>query len=551
MEKLAETTISQPFGIPGGYLWDRALARSIDHLSSAQYLIPSIVFMESAGKAVAEAVLTLATKQSPILILCGPGSNGGDSLVAARHLHEAGYAVHIFLVWDEAKKPNAACQQQMQILLALGHSLNRYQAGVLAPFAQTQALIIDGVLGLGFEGPLREETVIFAALTEAAGISNAKVVAIDVPSGLDGDAGELQDIPLRADMTVTFGGLKPAHVLSPARDLCGQICDVDIGFPEAAYHASLNLHQPRLFLPDAQALLSIDPWSKLSPSAHKYDRGHVLIIGGSTGKTGAPLLAAMAALRAGAGWATLAMPQSAFDSLRGDVPRELTFEEIFDGDQLNAIKLEQFLEERRVRAVVCGPGAMTNPLTPEAIAVLSDFTSQKIGSVILDAGATHGLQDLLATSPQDPERWLALPHPGEWQRLGPNFPVNPLRPETHKQAAHSARDLGVALLYKHATPILFSGQQDSAAFVCNEGDISLARAGSGDLLAGVAGAHAAIGMTSVLAALRSQILIAWAAKLASQDLGLHAVTASDIIGYLGRVGLEVSQALIRNESFEN
>lgn len=535
MAKSLDANISCPLGIRGDYLWDRALARAIDQLTSSQFLIPSVVLMESAGQAVAETALSIEDKDHPILILCGPGSNGGDSLVAARHLLDAGREVHIFLVWDQNKHANAACQQQIDILQTLGQPLAHYHPGALAEFSHAKPLIIDGLLGLGFEGSLDEKNRIYSALTEAAMVTDATVIAIDIPSGLDVDVGDDQEIPLAADFTVTFGGLKPAHILAPVRDLCGQVINVAIGFPHAAQRTAFDLHQPRLFLPSSEALLAIDPWSELSPSAHKYDRGHVLVLGGSTGKTGAPLLAAMAALRTGAGWASVAMPPSAFDSLRGDVPREITFEQLYIGEQINAIKLEEFLEQRRVRAVICGPGAMFTPLTPEAIAVLSEFTTQKSGFVVLDAGGTHGLGDLLADSTQIPERWIALPHPGEWQRLGSGFPISPLSPLAHKQAAVAASRIGVALLYKHATPILFPGLSDLPGFVCNEGDISLARAGSGDILAGVIGAHGAIGFTSVTAALRSQILIARTAKLIAQQIGIHSVTATDIIHHLGQV----------------
>jgi NAD(P)H-hydrate epimerase len=228
------------------------------------------------------------------------------------------------------------------------------------------------------------------------------------------------------------------------------------------------------------------------------------------------------------------MPKPAYDSLRGDVPREITFEELFEGEALNAIKLEHFLEQRRVRAVVCGPGAMTSPLTPEVLGVLSEF-SEGDGFVVLDAGATHGLEDLLGASPQNPERWLALPHPGEWKRMGASFDASPLNPTGLKKAVARADELGIALLFKNAAPLLIPGSPDMPGFVTGEGDLSLARAGSGDVLAGVAGAHGAVGLGSVIAALRSQVLVAWAAKLAAQERGPHAVTATDVIRCLGRV----------------
>src|SRR5690606_37250062 len=126
--------------------------------------------------------------------------------------------------------------------------------------------------------------------------------------------------------TVTFGARKPAHVLSPARDVCGEVMDVDIGFPSAAAIDAMEEFPPPLYLADIDELTSIDPWQDMPPSMHKYDRGHILVIGGSPGKTGAPLLTALSSLRAGGGWATVSMSEATFASLKGDVPRELTFE---------------------------------------------------------------------------------------------------------------------------------------------------------------------------------------------------------------------------------
>lgn len=534
----------------GDYLWDRALARAVDRLTSDQYHIPAVVLMEAAGKGVADTILELEPDEAPVVFLCGPGSNGGDGLVAARHVAEAGVTISVFLVADPGKTPSAACQHQIDVMRALGHRLEAYERGALKRHMRDEPIVVDALLGTGFEGPLAESSLLHAALSEAALIDEATVIAVDVPSGLDADSGDAQELPLPADVTVTFGGRKPAHVLSPARDACGEVLSLSIGFPMAAQNAALGIHKPRLILPDPKELLRIDPWSKLGRSAHKYDRGHVLVIGGSPGKTGAPLLAAMAALRAGAGWASVAMPRTAYDSLRGDVPREVTFEELFEGEALNAIKLEHFLEERRVRAVVCGPGAMTSPLTPEALGVLSEF-SEDGGFVVLDAGATHGLENLLGASPQNPERWLAVPHPGEWTRMGASFDASPLNPSGLKKAAARADELGIALLFKNAAPLLIPGSPDMPSFVTAEGDSSLARAGSGDVLAGVAGAHGAIGLGSVIAALRSQVLVAWAAKLAAEERGRHAVTATDIIRCLGRVPAELEALEAGDEEDED
>jgi NAD(P)H-hydrate epimerase len=372
-------------------------------------------------------------------------------------------------------------------------------------------------------------------LQEAAEIPDSTVIAIDIPSGLDADSGEAQKIPLAADLTVTFGGKKPAHVLAPARDLCGDVLCVDIGVPSFVQEKVIAQHSPALVVPDAEQLVIHDPWAKLARSAHKYDRGHVLVIGGSVGKTGAPLMAAMAAMRMGAGWVSVAMPEAAQKDLAGDVPREITFERLFMGGQIDSQALKQFVEERKVKAIVIGPGMTDSPLTPELLTTLAPLCERLQIQVTIDAGACQGLSDVLAEADIHPSRWVATPHPGEWHKIGPDFTQTPLSPSGLAACKLLVEDLGCAVLYKHATPILLAGDAQFPGFVTHEGTNVLARAGSGDLLAGMIGAHGARGLSAPEATLRSQVVLAWAAKLAARKRGVHSVLARDILDQIGRI----------------
>ncbi len=522
--------------IIGDYLWDRSFAQTIDRLTTAQFYISPDVLMENAGRAVARFILDSDPEDVPFIILAGYGNNGGDALVVARCLAEAGCDVHIFTVGkkDSAKKSDLF-NKQCKILGACGIPFSAYKPGCLRRFEGEDPVVIDGVCGIGFTGTFDEDDLPFVALSEAAVVESSGVFAIDIPSGMDVDSGESQDIPLEADMTFTFGHYKPAQILSPARDHCGVVIPLDIGFPRSAQDAALGVHRPLLVLPEAEELIADDPWKPLARSAHKFDRGHVLVIGGSSGKTGAPILTAMAALRSGAGWVTIAMPQSAHDSLRGDVPPEIVFEPLFDGDRLNPIKLENFLENRKVKAVVAGPGCTSNPLDVETLAVLNDFVDEKEGLVVLDAGATQSISTLLADTETDPERWIALPHPGEWRKLGPEFDFVPLTPSGIKKGLQLAEKLGVVLTFKNAAPVVMSGNPKVPAFVLDEGTKALARAGSGDVLAGIVGAHGAMGVGAVQSILRGYTVLAWAAEIAADDMGEDAVLATDIINYIGNV----------------
>ncbi|MBM4252651.1 MAG: NAD(P)H-hydrate dehydratase [Deltaproteobacteria bacterium] len=530
--------------IVGDFLWDSEFARTVDDLTTSQCGIPARVLMELAGRAVADAVRDLSedddeddgASATPIIVLAGPGNNGADAIVAARWLHAAGRQVHTYLVVDsEATKRAPLLDDQLRTARASGLVIDHYKRGALGRFKKAEPVIIDGVFGIGLTRPVGHDSLAASALKEAANIADTTVVAIDIPSGLDANSGHSETALLPADLTITFGGKKLAHVLAPARDLAGEVVVVDIGFPARVVNQVQASKPSRFVVPDGRELLLDDPWSKLKRSAHKYDRGHVLVIGGSAGKTGAPLLAAMSALRSGAGWVSVSMPDSAMATLRGDVPRELVFEQLFRGDELNSLALAKFIAERKVRAVVIGPGMMQNPLTPAVMTELAAFSAETGCMMVLDAGATHGTLPMLRDGGLVAKHWLLTPHPGEWQRLAAPPPPPPLSRRDLEAAQQVACELGVTLLYKHATPVVVTGDQELPAFVLTDGTQALARAGSGDLLAGAAAAHGALGLSATLSVLRAQTVIAWAARLAEKRRGPHGVLAQDILACMGQV----------------
>lgn len=536
--------------VVGDYLWDAALALRVDTLTSAEFHIPSLVLMETAGRGVADAVVQLDAEEATILVLAGLGNNGGDGLVAARYLLDYGLKVDIYLVGEPGKDPSPATAHQLQILQALDIRPNNYHRGCLRRYHGQDVILVDAVLGLGLKGPLRSDSMAMQALSEAATLDDTSVVAVDVPSGLDVDSGAAQELPLPADLTITFGALKPALAMAPARDAAGEVMTLEIGFPKAAIAKACKAEAPLLLRPDPAALIQVDPWQKLKKSAHKYDRGHVLVLGGSAGKAGAPLLAAMAALRTGAGWASVAMPRSAFDSLRGDVPREITFEELYLGESINPLGLEEFLTSRKVKAVVVGPGAMHTPLTTEVLAVLNEHAEEHEALIVLDAGATQNLEEMCQSLELDHEFWVATPHPGEWPRLGPSLQNPPLTPKLMHETRALAERLGLTLVYKGATPLVFAGAAELPVMLTNYGGLELARAGSGDVLSGIIAAHGAIGLEGLPATLRSLVQLGLAARLCKQERGQHSVLATDIIRHLGHVQAK-APALLAAISGEN
>ena len=314
-------------------VWDRELARLVDDISSKVYFIDSCALMETAGRAVAEKAIERGAEKYPVIVLCGQGNNGGDGLVAARILHDHGAQVTVVIAEDKSKEPSVLFIKQHQTIVAMGIPVATWSPGTITALGQLRPVIIDAISGIGFKSPCGG--VMLEALSEAAKISNAIVIAVDIPSGLSADDGHASSAPLPAHETVTFGSSRPIHRLMPSAACCGNLTVADIGFPKAAVITALT-QRPAIWREvDPQSALKIDPWSNIPKTAHKYDRGHILIIGGSTGKIGGPILSALAALRTGAGWCSIAVPrgETPVDLL---IPPELTVEGFFDGKKIDA-----------------------------------------------------------------------------------------------------------------------------------------------------------------------------------------------------------------------
>jgi NAD(P)H-hydrate epimerase len=254
--------------------------------------VPGVELMENAGRAVAEAVRARHAV-CPVLVLCGPGNNGGDGFVAARHLVTAGWPVRVALLGDRDKLHGDAAHHAG----LWDGPVETLEAGAVRGRLEGPGLVIDALFGAGLARPLDRAA---RAAVEALNGTGLPVVAVDVPSGLSGDSGKVVgEVAVQASLTVTFCRKKPGHLLLPGRMLCGEVEVADIGIPDSV----LAEIAPRTF-ENAPALWSARyPWRRLD--SHKYHFGHALVFGGAV-VTGAGRLAARAALRVGAGLVTVA-----------------------------------------------------------------------------------------------------------------------------------------------------------------------------------------------------------------------------------------------------
>jgi NAD(P)H-hydrate epimerase len=417
---------------------------------AAAHGVAGPVLMENAGRAVTETVLRRFTPR-PTLVLCGPGNNGGDGFVVARRLAERGWPVTLALLGDKSKLKGDAA------LMAA-----RWAGDVKPAAADLLAgaeLVVDGLFGAGLARDLDDAAL---DLVRGATERGLPVVAIDVPSGLDGDTGEVRGAAFQAAVTVTFFRRKPGHLLLPGRLLCGETVVADIGIPAAA----LDEIAPRLAVNEPSLWRAVFP----SPAAngHKYSRGHALVVSGGYAATGAARLAARAALRVGAGLVTMASPPSAVAA---------------HAAQLTAVMIAPIpddaawaaqLADPRKNAVLLGPG---NGVAPETRSrVLAALAARK--AVVLDADALTVFKD----APQDLFGAIAAPciltpHEGEFGRL---FDPTGSRLE---RARTAARQSNAVVVLKGPDTVIAA--PDGRAAVNANAPPTLATAGSGDVLAGL------------------------------------------------------------------
>jgi ADP-dependent NAD(P)H-hydrate dehydratase / NAD(P)H-hydrate epimerase len=504
-------------------IWSADCAKAIDKLS-IDAGVKSSELMEQAGSAAAEVIAEEFFPIFPVIIFVGPGNNGGDGLVVARHLVAAGYKVAVVLVFGSKKSGSKDFAEQLKRAQENQVQIQHYETGKL-PFSDASSpppVIVDAIFGLGFSGKIEDKTL-RQCITEINAMRKRAVVAIDLPTGVIVDDFEKPEIAVQTDITVTFGALKPAHVVSPARSVCGETIVKKIGFSPEVESSVFQKSKIDLRGVHRSFFLDNDPRDCLGADIHKFSRGHVLIIGGSEGKSGAPIMCGQACLRAGAGWVTVATSEQS----KGFLPLELTSEDFFASGVIQCKRLEEFVEQRQVKAMVIGSGAVTNPLDEATMAALARINSSGV-FLVLDAAALHKLAPLLEKFPLNPERAVVTPHPGEWKKFGKSFPaITSLR-----QLETVLKDLerwGVSLIYKTATPMVLSPIWGSVVAVAEGGTNALARAGSGDVLAGTIAAFGALGENAPSAALKGQLFLNQTAHNLSQTYSQHGITSVDLI----------------------
>lgn len=508
-------------------IWHRQLAQEVDQTSIHNFGIPQLDLMEEAGACIAQEVLKCAETFNPDLLLtiAGPGNNGGDALAAARMIAKCLPQQLVVAVGHVPGRTSAGCQHQWRLLPT---SLEKasYGPNLFDSIKGQRVLIVDGLLGLGVSSKLKEG-VFQEVLTELSKLPTKYVVAVDLPSGSNAD--DWGNVPLLpADLTITFGAAKPCHLVSPTRDACGKVKVHSLGFSADAIKSLTDSDpNPRMYLAER---FQDNPFDFLPDSAHKYDRGHVLVIGGSKGKLGAPVMSGLAAMRTGSGWASVALPSHNL-KLNAEMPLTLTFEDFFFDGTLDANLLTNFLYDRHVKSVLVGPGTMQQVLSLSVLESLNAWQKETRGALTIDAGCTQGILDLLTEFVWRPERTLLLPHPGEWRKIDKGS--LPKYIDCYKTAQEVVKILNskVTTVYKSATPIVFT--EKKSIVITNQGNRWLGKAGTGDVVAGCCAAFLCLNISAAEAFLRAMQFVSDAAMSCANTRSGNSIIATDLIEYLG------------------
>lgn len=450
--------------------------------------VPTLTLMENAGRAVAEEIVRRYGARS-VLVLCGPGNNGGDGFVVARYLKDWGWPVRLSLLGSRDRLKGDAAEMAARWDGPVEHGVSPAEGG----------LIVDALFGAGLSKDFPAEVA--AAVTD----SGCPVVAVDVPSGLDGLTGRPRGASIRADVTVTFFRLKPGHVLLPGRLLCGEVVVADIGIPDSV------LQEIR---PSTSINTEIRP-PAAAPQGHKYSRGHAVVVSGGPLHTGASRLAAEAALRSGAGLVTISGSPAALAVHAAHLSAIM----LSDAD------LSVLLSDRRKNAVCIGPAAGAGVETRD-----------RVETVLMSGAATVLDADALSAFREEEERLFRLiglgegrpavltPHEGEFTRIFKELNVE-AESKLERARAAAARS-GAVVVLKGADTVIAA--PDGRARVNVNAPPSLATAGSGDVLAGIITGLLAQGMAGFEAACAG----VWLHGDAASRHGTRGLTAETLIASL-------------------
>jgi len=521
--------------------------KSLDLLASKRYSVPLLMLMENAGAEIAKYIIEYLISQKiytpKILIVAGPGNNGGDGIVAARHLLTSLENISILLLILTKHPYQGDAKINYDTILNIAKTDNRIKIitnklDVLKKYKPH--IIIDAIFGTGFRGAPQG---IYKQAIEMINISSGYKIAVDIPSGVNGDNGTVEGNAVKADLTITMGLIKTGHLLYPGKEYCGEIkiADLGVSYEKLSKPKGLPYITPQkelvgqgfslafnTFLLDKEFIREILP--KRKPDGHKGTFGSVLVVAGGKGYSGAACLASQSALYSGAGIVRLCYPENISTAIEKKltevikVPLPATKQ-----GSLAMSGYNEILEIAKNSSVIAiGPGVTTNQETKELIRKLIKTINLEM---VIDADGLNNISlAYLKTLPkQKRQRIILTPHPGEFERL---FGISAKEVNANRIdiCRELAKKLSMTIVLKGA-PTVISDDKGNV-YINPTGNSGLAKGGSGDVLTGMIAGFLAQGASLIDAACLGVYLHGLSADLAVEKKTEYSLVATDLIKYL-------------------
>ena len=487
----------------------------IDRKAAEIFEISHLDLMENAGKGLSEVVLKNYPDTKRIAIFCGKGNNGGDGLVAARYLSaKANVAVFLLCRRDEISGDARANLDKYKGKLFEITTEEEFKKTISV--AAKADILVDAILGTGLKAELTGQ---YRRVVEGINSLGKKVVSVDIPSGISSDTGQVLGAAVRADLTITFGIPKVGLYLFPGIEYAGKVEVIDIGLPEALTSGE-GIKNGIIDRSDIAPL-----FPKRQKDTHKGSYGHLLVVAGSRGKTGAAEMVSMSALRSGTGLVTLAVPKNLQPIFEMKLVEVMT-EPLSEGERwsIGEYALGEVLSLAEGKsAVAIGPGIVP---TPAATMVMAGLIKELYQPVVIDAGGIDAIISNPEVLKKAKGQRVITPHPGEMGRLL-GIPSRDVQADRVGIASRFAVENNVCVVLKGAHTVI--AVPEGRAYINTTGNPGMATAGSGDVLTGMIGGLLAQGFKPELAAIAAVYLHGLAGDLLRNEMGEYGIIATDLI----------------------
>ena len=497
------------------------IIRELDRRAMDEYGISGPVLMENAGGGMARVLMKKYpfALQRGVTIISGRGNNGGDGFVIARHLVNRGIEVDVFIAGEMHNVREGETKTNLDIIRKMGLGILEITRDedmlALVGSIRERGLLVDALLGTGIK---REVTGQYSRIIDAINDDATTIVSVDIPSGLSADTGNVMGRAVKADLTCAFGLPKVGEIIYPGAEFVGELLVIDISIPRKLIDGMdipYNLISPELFS---------NLFRKRAPVSHKGSFGHLLVIAGSPGKTGAAALSALGAMRSGVGLTTVGVPESLNHILEAKLTEAMTLPLPDEGGHLSTNAFESIMVETQGKsAIALGPGLGTSRGARE---VVRGLISESRTPVVIDADGLNVIACDIEIIKDRKTDIIITPHPGEMGRII-NKSARDVQKDRIGAARGLARGLEVWVVLKGARTIIAA--PDGSIYISTAGNPGMASGGMGDVLTGLIGGFLAIGGDPLSAAAAGVFVHGTAGDRAAQSVGEISLTAQDVL----------------------